>query len=115
MTKRILSIFFYAMLLPAAFGQAEWVDLLQDDSLALWKPGLSKAKVHAPEIGNLWTLEDGLLHRDKKAIGHGDRLVTKKAYFNFELRFDFRISHNGNSGVKYRTIQEQHRPRVPGH
>jgi hypothetical protein len=67
MTKQLPSIFFSAMLLPAAFGQAKWVDLLQDDSLALWKPGPSKTKVHAPQIGNLWTLKNGVLRLDKES------------------------------------------------
>lgn len=78
-----------------------WVNLLDNDSLALWQ-NLSKTNKN-PEIGDLWSLKDGILQLDKEKKGQGGPIVTKKLYYNFELKFHFRISTGGNSGVKYRT------------
>ncbi|MFT5130573.1 MAG: glucose/arabinose dehydrogenase [Rhodothermales bacterium] len=81
----------------AAAVETEWVDLLQNDSLALWQ------KTPTTEIGEQWSVKDGVLHLDKETKGRGGQIVTKKPYYDFELKFDFRISKGGNSGVKYRT------------
>ena len=47
---------------------------------------------------NGWTVEDGILHRETKS---GD-VVTEETYTNFILDFKWKISHGGNSGLKYR-------------
>lgn len=85
-------------------NNSEWVDLLQNDSLSLWEKGASGPNKESRVIGNLWSLKDGVLHlnRERKGPG-GGFIVTKKSYGDFELRFEFKISHAGNSGVKYRT------------
>ena len=83
--------------------KGDWVNLLQDDSLSQWERGPSSAKDQSKEIGDQWSLKDGVLHLDKESKGRGGQVVTKKAYYNFELAFEFRISEKGNSGVKYRT------------
>ncbi|MEP4077947.1 3-keto-disaccharide hydrolase [Haloferula sp.] len=84
-------------------AKAEWINLLQDDSLALWERGPSNAKNPSKEVGDLWSLEDGVLLLDKEKKGRGGHIVTKKSYFDFEMKFEFKVSKNGNSGVKYRT------------
>jgi hypothetical protein len=45
-----------------------------------------------------WEVKDGVLHR---AEGGGD-IMTEKEYGDFDLRFDWKISEGGNSGVMYR-------------
>ena len=45
-----------------------------------------------------WTLEDGTIRTREGA--HFD-LSSEKQYDNFELVFDFKLSPNGNSGIKY--------------
>jgi hypothetical protein len=45
-----------------------------------------------------WEVADGVLHR---ASGGGD-LMTEKEYGDFDLRFQWKISEGGNSGVMYR-------------
>jgi len=80
-----------------------WVDLLAGDSLKLWEPGPSKAKTPATTIGNRWTIKDGTIHLDRDAKeGRGGQIWTKKKYQDFDLKFEFNIAHDGNSGIKYR-------------
>lgn len=75
---------------------SSWVNLLAGDRLDAWR-GLS-----SPEIPSGWTLEDGILHF-KKIVSANASLITRNSYDNFELRFDWKISKAGNSGVKYRS------------
>jgi len=81
---------------------SEWVNLLEGDSLVLWEKGSGAGGTQSKEIGDLWSLKDGVLHLDREKEGRGGYIVTKKHYYDFELKFDFWISQNGNSGVKYR-------------
>jgi hypothetical protein len=73
-----------------------WIDLLENDSLAQWQGIGSETPPSA------WSIEDGVLHFRKDKGQRGD-LITKTDYFNFELKFEWKISQAGNSGVKYRT------------
>jgi len=51
--------------------------------------------------GDSWTIEDGCLKtRPKPRIS--EDLITEKSFGDFELKFDWRISPRGNTGVKYR-------------
>lgn len=49
-----------------------------------------------------WVVEDGSLVRE---AGGGD-LITLRAYRNFELALEWRISEGGNSGIMYRVTEE---------
>ena len=48
-----------------------------------------------------WAAKDGALTRVAEA---GD-LSSDKEYANFDLKFDWRISKNGNSGLMYRVVE----------
>ena len=86
------------------------MNLLEEDSLELWEPGPSKAKNPRPAIGDRWSLKDGVLHLDRDAEkGAGGQIWTKKKYHDFELKFDFNIAHDGNSGIKYRAADVEGR------
>ena len=79
----------------------QWENLLKDGSLELWEPALSKSS--KKEIGDRWSLKDGIIHLDQDTKkGRGGHIWTKKSYLNFELKFEFKIAHNSNSGIKYR-------------
>jgi len=65
-------------------------DLLAGDELAAWRPGNNEGK---------WTIADGVLTRGEVKAGS---LNTKEKYQNFDLRFEWKISEGGNSGVIYR-------------
>ncbi|MDF1755377.1 MAG: DUF1080 domain-containing protein [Verrucomicrobiales bacterium] len=84
-----------------------WVNLLKNDSLALWRNGSKTSRNKHPDVGELWSVKDGVLSLDKSKKGRGGHIITKQDdYFNFELQFEFMISKGGNSGVKYR-VNEQ--------
>jgi hypothetical protein len=50
-----------------------------------------------------WDVQDGTLHH--KPRGGGGDITTEDLFENFELRFDFKIAANGNSGLKYRVVE----------
>jgi len=83
----------------------EWTNLLQGDSLELWEPGPSKAKNPSGEIGDRWSVKNGVVHLDRDSEdGRGGQIWTKRNYYDFELKFEFKIAHDSNSGIKYRAI-----------
>jgi hypothetical protein len=47
-----------------------------------------------------WVIEDGALRSTPTPVR--EDLITAKSYGDFELKFDWRISPDGNTGVKYR-------------
>ena len=54
--------------------------------------------------GKAWKVEDGAIHLDASAkksftSDEGGDLVTNEEYDNFDLKLDWKISKNGNSGV----------------
>jgi hypothetical protein len=51
--------------------------------------------------GEAWVIEDGCLKTTPKPRITED-LITKDSFSDFELKFDWRISPRGNTGVKYR-------------
>ena len=77
--------------------EAVWTNLLEGDSLDLWKSSYSET-----DILPSWSLKDGVLHFKKVPKTRHCNLLTKKAYYNFELKFEFKSALNSNSGIKYR-------------
>jgi hypothetical protein len=51
--------------------------------------------------GDSWVIEDGCLKTTPKPRITED-LISRDSYGDFELKFDWRISPHGNTGVKYR-------------
>ena len=51
--------------------------------------------------GDSWVIEDGCLRTTPRPRITED-LITRESYRDFELKFDWRISARGNTGVKYR-------------
>ncbi|MFM8879698.1 MAG: DUF1080 domain-containing protein [Verrucomicrobiota bacterium] len=71
-----------------------WVALFDGTSTRGWR-GFGKPSF--PEQG--WTVKDGWLTHVAK--GGGGDIITDRLFTDFELRFEWRISAGGNSGVKY--------------
>tara|TARA_B110000483_G_scaffold114228_1_gene138658 strand:+ start:19849 stop:21948 length:2100 start_codon:yes stop_codon:yes gene_type:complete len=74
----------------ATHSDQPFVDLLVNDDMSAWRPGDKEGE---------WTLKDGVLSRGEVKAGS---LNTKEKYQNFDLRFEWKISEGGNSGVIYR-------------
>jgi hypothetical protein len=51
--------------------------------------------------GDSWAIEDGCLTTNPKPLREED-LITAKAYGDFELQFDWKVSEGANTGLKYR-------------
>lgn len=71
-----------------------WTDLFASGDFSAW------TRVNGNPVPNQWTIENGIVHRG--GLGAGD-IITKKHYKDFEMKFDWKISEGGNSGIKYRT------------
>ncbi|NBB80171.1 MAG: DUF1080 domain-containing protein [Verrucomicrobia bacterium] len=70
-----------------------WMDLFESGDFSAWQRGNGK------EVSSNWSIEDGIIHRSGLIAGS---IVTRQSYEDFELRFHWKISEAGNSGVKYR-------------
>lgn len=53
-----------------------------------------------------WKMEDGVLHRHAA----GGDLMSKQEYGDFDLRFGWKVSPGGNSGVMYRASESSSEP-----
>jgi hypothetical protein len=71
-----------------------WIALFDGTSTRGWR---AFGKPSFPEQG--WIVKDGWLTHVAK--GGGGDIITDRLFTDFELRFEWRISTGGNSGVKY--------------
>lgn len=89
---------------PASLTTAEkaagWKLLFDGTSLTGWK-GYKTATVPAG-----WTAADGVLTRS----GPGGDLMTAEQYGDFEMRFEWKVPLNGNSGIIYRIAETEQYP-----
>jgi hypothetical protein len=76
------------VLLTGQDGREHWLGYGLDDAQNTWPAN--------------WEFVDGVLH----AKGGGTDLKTREQYGDFDLRFEWKIATNGNSGVMYRVSQE---------
>ncbi|MGJ8651692.1 MAG: 3-keto-disaccharide hydrolase [Opitutaceae bacterium] len=80
-------------------AQSEYEDLFADGDFSKWQD--TKGGPVKPG----WEIKGDIIERTELASGQsrpGD-INTKKHYKDFDLKFDWKISEGGNSGVKYRT------------
>lgn len=69
-----------------------WEILFDGKSMEKWR---GKSSADFPREG--WKVQNGLLFLE----GNGGDIITKEKYGDFELVFDFNLTENANSGVKY--------------
>lgn len=74
--------------------QSGFTDLFADGDFSDW----TNVKGRAVTPG--WSIKNGVIHRSGERPGD---IITRRHYKNFDLRFEWKISVAGNSGVKYRT------------
>ena len=80
--------------LTAAERAGGWKLLFDGKDTNGWR---AYAHTDFPKEG--WVIEDGCLKTEPG--GHGGDLVTTQQFTDFDLKFEWRISPGGNSGVKY--------------
>jgi hypothetical protein len=86
--------------LTAAEKTDGWRLLFDGASLAGWRGYRQTA---APDG---WKVVDGAITR----VGKGGDLVSADTFSNFELKVDFNIAPNGNSGIFYRGVESADGP-----
>src|SRR5690606_16321132 len=76
--------------------ETEWVSLFDGETMSGWRTYQNKEN-------DSWEVVDGTLHcksfDDAKLRAD---LISEKQYENFELVLEWKISHQGNSGIIYR-------------
>lgn len=80
-------------LITAAQADDGWVSIFDGETLKGWTTASGK-----PLKEGGWVAENGVLHRAKR----GGSIYSAKEYGDFELKWDWKISEKGNSGLKYR-------------
>ena len=91
-------------MLSAAEKADGWKLLFDGKSLAGWRG----YKTETPPTG--WRAENGVLIRD----GDGGDLMTVEQFNDFELRLEWKISQNGNSGIMYHVVTGDQNPYESG-
>jgi len=74
--------------------KAPFKDLFASGDFSSW------TDLNGDPVARGWSIEKGVVHRSGQLPGD---IITRRHYKNFELRFNWKISVAGNSGVKYRT------------
>ena len=96
MTAALLSTNLFAQSITEQEKKDGWVSLFDGNSLNGW---------HAygkTTIGKIWGADDGTIHLDpsrRSGNGDGGDIVTDKEYSDFDLKLEWKISKNGNSGI----------------
>jgi hypothetical protein len=96
---------------PQRVEKGGWIQLFNGKDLTGWR-GYNKPDAKETR----WKVVDGLLALDHNGAGdtHGVRdLITDTTYEQFDLRWEWKISEGGNSGVKYFVVED--RPDAIGH
>lgn len=101
MKKNSIAILMVAILFSSCAAQKEntnqWDNLIENNSLNGWH-------TYGKEIvGKAWTVSDNVLQFSPTGIDQKERgnLTTNESYENFHLKYDWKISKNGNSGVMF--------------
>lgn len=75
-----------------------WTLLFDGKSLDNWKTFNGGAVTG-------WRMEDGILYNSGVGSDHGGDIITKKEYTNFELKIEWKVAPQSNSGIFYH-VQE---------
>lgn len=95
----LCSIFLTALSLSTTLADEErdFISLFDGKTLNGWRA------YQQDEIPGNWTVENGAI----RGSGKGVDLVTELQFGDFELKFEWKISPGGNSGVIYRVTEDQ--------
>jgi len=77
-----------------------WQLLFDGESLDNWK-------AYNAEGTGSWLVEDGLLAASGTGSDSDGYIITRKQYHNFNLKFEWKIAPEGNSGVLYHVIESE--------
>ena len=92
-------------------GKSGWIQLFDGKTLNGWR-GYNKPDTSTTR----WKVENGMLTIPQTGAGDtkGQQdIITKETYDQFDLRWEWKISQGGNSGVKYFVLEDE--PAAIGH
>lgn len=106
------------LILPVAMAAAEEPNTLTDrekaDGFKLIFDGKTLdgfRNFKKDDVNPKWVVRDGALTLTEKG---GGNLVTTREYGDFEFRFEFKISPEGNSGVLWHSLETEKAPHTTG-
>lgn len=76
-----------------------WTLLFNGENLDGWKD------YNSDSLSNGWTVVDGCIQASGNGADGSGYLVTVKKYSNFELSWDWKLTHGGNSGMLYHVVE----------
>jgi len=80
-----------------------WELLFNGENLDNWR-------AYNAEGTGTWMVEDGLLAASGTGSDSTGYIITEKQYENFDLKFEWKIAPEGNSGVLYHVIESEKFP-----
>ncbi len=99
MLKKISGLLLLTALTIGAFAQNGWVKLFDGKTTNGWH---TYGKSH---VTKGWKAENGVLRFDPSEKDGGD-IVTDKAYSNFHLKIEWKVSPKANSGIIFYVHEE---------
>ena len=76
-----------------------WISLFDGKTTASWH------KYGGGSVGSGWKIQDGTLFLDTTVMVNGKRdggdIVTEEEFENFDLKLEWKIAKNGNSGIMF--------------
>ena len=76
-----------------------WVLLFNGENLDGWRD------YNGDSLTNGWKVVDGCIQASGKGADACGYIVTDKSYANFELSWDWKLTHGGNSGMLYHVVE----------
>ncbi|HMP98260.1 MAG TPA: DUF1080 domain-containing protein [Cyclobacteriaceae bacterium] len=112
--KNLLYIILIAFMASCSSNKTEnvntdgWEVLFDGSNLNSWRTFRNMPQ-------NSWEIVEGTLHcKDFDQAQQRADLITLNQYENFELHFEWKIGHQGNSGVMYRVSEDLDQPYLSG-
>ena len=76
-----------------------WVLLFNGENLDGWRD------YNGDSLTNGWKVVDGCIQASGNGADESGYIVTDKKYENFELSWDWKLTHGGNSGMLYHVVE----------
>ena len=77
----------------AATQDTAWTSLFNGETITGWH------NYGSDSVGKAWQVDSGAIHLNSSVKNGGGDLVTDDTYGDFDLKLDWKISKNGNSGI----------------
>ena len=76
-----------------------WILLFNGQDLSEWK------NFNDTVLSNGWKAVDGCIQASGEGADDSGYIVTKRKFADFELTWDWKLTHGGNSGMIYHVVE----------